>query len=141
MPWKASSVMEERLAICGPPVGWGGHDRGLPGVRDLPQDRLQDFRALQGARPGGAQRSLQTAGALRQPTAGPDREPDCPSQGRQAALGARKIRELLVRRLDGNIRVPTKSTIHAVLDRHGLVRRGGGPRYRARHAALGRRCP
>ena len=42
--------------------------------------------------------------------------------------GARKIRELLVRRLDGDIRVPAKSTVHAVLDRHGLVRRGGGPR-------------
>jgi transposase len=36
--------------------------------------------------------------------------------------GARKIRELLVRRLDGDIRVPAKSTIHAVLDRHGLVK-------------------
>ena len=33
--------------------------------------------------------------------------------------GARKIRELLVRRLDGDVRVPAKSTIHAVLDRHG----------------------
>jgi hypothetical protein len=33
--------------------------------------------------------------------------------------GARKIRELLVRRLDGDIRVPAKSTIHAVLHRHG----------------------
>ena len=37
--------------------------------------------------------------------------------------GARKIRELLVRRLDGDVRVPAKSTIHAVLDRHGLVKR------------------
>ena len=45
--------------------------------------------------------------------------------------GARKIRELLVRRLDGDIRVPAKSTIHAVLDRHGLVKRSGGPRHRS----------
>jgi transposase len=36
--------------------------------------------------------------------------------------GARKIREILVRRLDGDIRVPAKSTIHAVLHRHGPVR-------------------
>src|SRR5213082_115953 len=50
--------------------------------------------------------------------------------------GARKIRELLVRRLDGDIRVPAKSTIHAVLDRHGLVRRSGGPRHRARGTPL-----
>jgi transposase InsO family protein len=50
--------------------------------------------------------------------------------------GARKIRELLVRRLDGDVRIPAKSTIHAVLDRHGLVRRGGGPRHRARGTPL-----
>ena len=54
--------------------------------------------------------------------------------------GARKIRELLVRRLAGDVRIPAKSTIHAVLDRHGLVkrmRRAAPPR--ARHAAVGRR--
>jgi transposase InsO family protein len=45
--------------------------------------------------------------------------------------GARKIRELLVRRLDGDVRVPAKSTIHAVLDRHGLVKRGRSMRPRA----------
>src|SRR3546814_8030109 len=37
--------------------------------------------------------------------------------------GARKIRELLVRRLNGDVRIPAKSTVHAVLDRHGLVKR------------------
>lgn len=36
--------------------------------------------------------------------------------------GARKIRELLVRRLAGDVRIPAKSTVHAVLDRYGLVR-------------------
>jgi transposase InsO family protein len=35
--------------------------------------------------------------------------------------GARKIRELLVRRLAGDVRIPAKSTVHAVLDRYGLV--------------------
>jgi transposase InsO family protein len=45
--------------------------------------------------------------------------------------GARKIRELLLRRLAGDVRVPAKSTIHAVLDRHGLVKRMGRPRQRA----------
>ncbi|MEO1205246.1 MAG: helix-turn-helix domain-containing protein [Pseudomonadota bacterium] len=37
--------------------------------------------------------------------------------------GARKIREVLVKRLAGDVRVPAKSTVHAVLDRHGLVKR------------------
>jgi len=36
-----------------------------------------------------------------------------------------------VRRLNGDVRVPAKSTIHAVLDRHGLVKLMGRPR---RHA-------
>jgi transposase InsO family protein len=45
--------------------------------------------------------------------------------------GARKIRELLVRRLDGDVRIPARSTIHAVLHRHGLVRVPGRPRHRA----------
>jgi transposase InsO family protein len=35
--------------------------------------------------------------------------------------GARAIRELLVRKLVGDVRIPAKSTVHAVLDRHGLV--------------------
>jgi transposase-like protein len=39
--------------------------------------------------------------------------------------GARKFRELLLRRLPGDIRLPAKSTIHAVLDRHGFVKRMG----------------
>jgi putative transposase len=38
--------------------------------------------------------------------------------------GARKIRERLMRRFS-DIPVPAKSTIHAVLDRHGVVTRRG----------------
>jgi transposase InsO family protein len=45
--------------------------------------------------------------------------------------GARKIRELLVRRLDQDVRIPAKSTIHAVLHRHGLVKATHRPRARA----------
>src|SRR5262245_12574740 len=45
--------------------------------------------------------------------------------------GARKIRELLVRRLAADVRVPAKSTIHAVLHQHGLVKPIGRPRNRA----------
>src|SRR3546814_10203721 len=48
--------------------------------------------------------------------------------------GARKIRELLVRRLNGDVRIPAKSTVHAVLDRHGLVKRA---KERRRHKAKG----
>src|SRR6266581_5754042 len=54
--------------------------------------------------------------------------------------GARKIRELLVRRLDRDVRVPAKSTIHAVLDRHGLVKRLGRARNRATGKPVGGGC-
>jgi len=50
--------------------------------------------------------------------------------------GARKIRELLVRRLDGDFRVPAKSTVHTVRCRHGLVKIPGRPRRRAEGTAL-----
>ncbi len=50
--------------------------------------------------------------------------------------GARKLRELLVRRLPGDLRVPACSTIHAVLDRHGLVTPMGRRRNRAQGTPL-----
>jgi transposase InsO family protein len=50
--------------------------------------------------------------------------------------GARKIRELLIRRLPGDLRPPAKSTVHAVLDRHGLVARLGKRRQRAQGTPL-----
>ena len=52
--------------------------------------------------------------------------------------GARKIRELLIRRLPSDVRVPAKSTIHAVLHRHGLVAPPGRPRRRATGTPLSR---
>lgn len=50
--------------------------------------------------------------------------------------GARKIRDRLLRKLPHAIKVPAASTIHAVLDRHGLVSRGPRPRMRAQGTAL-----
>lgn len=50
--------------------------------------------------------------------------------------GARKIREILVRRLAGDVRIPATSTIHAVLDRFGLVKRMGRRRHKATGTAL-----
>jgi transposase InsO family protein len=50
--------------------------------------------------------------------------------------GARKIRELLLRRLDQDFRVPAKSTVHAILHRHGLVKDTSRPRHRAQGTPL-----
>jgi len=49
--------------------------------------------------------------------------------------GAPKIREKL-RRLHSELQIPAISTVHAVLDRHGLVRRGRKRRYRAQGTTL-----
>src|ERR1700740_1683155 len=50
--------------------------------------------------------------------------------------GARKIRERLLRRLPHAIKIPAASTIHAVLDRHGLVTSMGRRRSRAEGTPL-----
>ena len=50
--------------------------------------------------------------------------------------GARKIRERLLRRLPHAIKVPAASTVHAVLDRHGLVARLKRSRTRAEGTPL-----
>ena len=55
---------------------------------------------------------------------------------RKPHWGARKIREVLVRRHAGDVRIPATSTIHAVLDRHGLVRRMGKRRHKASGPSL-----
>jgi putative transposase len=53
------------------------------------------------------------------------------------AWGAPKIRERLRRRYPG-VHCPAISTVHAVRDRHGLVRRRRARRYRAKGTALSR---
>jgi transposase InsO family protein len=50
--------------------------------------------------------------------------------------GARKIRELLLRKLAGEVRIPAKSTVHAVLDRHGLVKRARERKNRPQGTSL-----
>jgi len=136
MPWKASSVMEERLRFVA---------RLLDGeamtevCREFGISRKTGYKIFDRYREHGLE-------ALNDRSRRPVRYANqLPAQietlivrlkAEKPHWGARKIRELLVRRLDGDIRVPAKSTIHAVLDRHGLVRRGGGPRHRARGTPL-----
>lgn len=50
--------------------------------------------------------------------------------------GARKIRERLLRRLPHAVKVPASSTIHAVLDRHGLGSRATRSRTRTEGTPL-----
>src|SRR3981081_1803204 len=165
MPWKASSVMEERLRfvarlldgeamteVCryfgiSRKTGYKIFDRykehGLEALSDrsrrpvryanqLPAQIETLIVRLKAEKPHWGARKIREL-LVRRPRIAPlslRRKAEKPHGG------ARKIRELLVRRLDGDIRVPAKSTIHAVLDRHGLVKRSGGPRHRARGTPL-----
>src|SRR3954451_4353117 len=136
MPWKASSVMEERLRFVA---------RLLDGeamtdvCRDFGVSRKTGYKIFDRYKEHGlealtdrSRRPVRYANQLPAPI----ESLIVRLKGEKPHWGARKIRELLVRRLAGDIRVPATSTIHAVLDRHGLVRRGGGPRHRARGTPL-----
>src|ERR1700757_2752884 len=136
MPWKASSVMEERLRFVG---------RLLDGesmtdmCREFGISRKTGYKIFDRYKEHGlealtdrSRRPVRYANQLPPPIEGLIVR----LKGEKPHWGARKIRELLVRRLDGDVWVPAKSTIHAVLDRHGLVKPGGGPRHRARGTPL-----
>ncbi len=136
MPWKESSVVEERLCFVG---------RLLDGesMTDMCEQfgisRKTGYKIFNRYKEHGlealsdrSRRPVRYANQLPQPIESliVTLKRDKPH------WGARKIRELLIRRLDGDVRIPAKSTIHAVLDRHGLVRRKGRKRHRATGTAL-----
>ena len=130
MPWKESSVMEERLRFVA---------RLLEGeqmshlCREFGISRKTGYKIFDRYKEHGLE-------ALTDRSRRPVRYANqLPRQVESAIVelkqdkphwGARKIRELLVRRLAGDVRIPAKSTIHAVLDRHGLVKRA----LKRRHA-------
>jgi len=131
MPWKECSVMDERLRFVA---------RLLDGetmsevCREFGISRKTGYKIFSRYREYGAE-------ALTDRSRHPVRYANqLPTQIESLIVtlkrekphwGARKIRELLVRRLAGDIRIPAKSTIHAVLHRHGLVKGLRRPRHRA----------
>ncbi|HEY3786394.1 MAG TPA: helix-turn-helix domain-containing protein [Steroidobacteraceae bacterium] len=112
----------------------------MPGVRDLPQDRLQDYKIFGRYKDCGvdgltdrSRRPYRHAGQL-------------PFQIEKAIIqlkqehpswGAPKIREWL-RRQHIEVHCPAISTVHAILDRNGLVKRRRRRLYKAEGTALSR---
>src|SRR5919109_2319332 len=131
MPWKESSVMEERLRFVA---------RLLDGetmtdvCREFGISRKTGYKIFDRYKEHGLE-------ALNDRSRRPVRYANQLPQQIESLIvnlkrdkphwGARKLRELLVRRLAGEVRIPAKSTIHAVLHRHGLVRPIGRHRNRA----------
>src|SRR5881227_3014307 len=130
MPWTASSVMEERLRFV---VRLLDGEAMADVCRDFGISRKTGYKIFGRYKEHGLEAHTDRS---RRPVRYANQ---LPAQIEAAIVdlkrskphwGARKIRELLVRRLSGDVRVPAKSTIHAVLDRHGLVKRA----LKRRHA-------
>ncbi|QQN61863.1 IS481 family transposase [Bradyrhizobium diazoefficiens] len=136
MPWKASSVMEERLRFVA---------RLLEGeamtevCREFGISRKTGYKIFDRYKEHGLEALTDRS---RRPVRYANQLPQqlesliVQLKGEKPHWGARKIRELLVRRLDGDVRVPAKSTIHAVLDRHSLVKRARERKGRAQGTPL-----
>jgi transposase InsO family protein len=131
MPWKETSVMEERLRFVarlldGEPMSDVCREFGI--------SRKTGYKLYERYREEGP---VALADRSRRPVRYANQLPGqvesliVTAKREKPHWGARKIRELLVRRLAGDMRIPATSTIHAVLDRHGLVRRLGRRRHKA----------
>jgi transposase InsO family protein len=136
MPWKESSVMEERLRFVARLLDGEGMSEVC---REFGISRKTGYKIFSRYKDQGLE-------ALCDRSRRPVRYANqLPQQVEQLIVdlkrgkphwGARKIRELLVRRLAGDVRIPAKSTVHAVLDRYDLVKRARQRRGRAEGTPL-----
>ncbi len=136
MPWKEVSVMDERLRFVA---------RILEGepmtdvCREFGISRKTGYKIVSRYRENGP---VALCDRSRRPVRYANQLPDqivqllIATKKDKPGWGARKIRELLVRKLDGDYRVPSVSTVHAVLDRHGLVTRARKRRGKASGTSL-----
>ncbi|ESZ49325.1 IS481 family transposase [Mesorhizobium sp. RSR565B] len=121
MPWKECSVMEERLRFVARLLD----GEGMSDVcREFGISRKTGYKIFNRYKEDGLDALTDRS---RRPVRYANQLPDqierliVESKREKPHWGARKIRELLVRRLAGDVRIPARSTVHAVLDRHGLV--------------------
>jgi transposase InsO family protein len=123
MPWRECSVMEERLRFVARLLD----GEGMSDVcREFGISRKTGYKLFNRYKDHGLEALTDRS---RRPVRYANQLPDqiertiVATKKDKPHWGARKIRELLVRKLAGDVRIPSKSTVHAVLDRHGLVQR------------------
>jgi len=123
MPWRECSVMEERLRFVARLL----EGEGMSEVcREFGISRKTGYKIFNRYKEDGLDALCDRS---RRPVRYANQLPDqmerliVDLKRDKPHWGARKIRELLVRKLAGDVRLPAKSTVHAVLDRHGLVQR------------------
>src|SRR5712664_3355910 len=125
MPWKECSVMDERVRFVGRLLDG---EKMVALCREFAISRKTGYKIFDRYKEYGLE-------ALTDRSRRPWRYANQLPQQVEAAIlnlkrekpywGARKIRERLLRRFSCEVKVPARSTIHAVLDRHGLVQRRG----------------
>jgi len=123
MPWKEQTIMDERLRFIARLL----EGEGMSEVcRDFGISRKTGYKIFNRYHQEGSdalcdrsRRPVRYANQLPEPVERLIIE----TKKDKPHWGARKIRELLVRKLRGDVRIPARSTVHAVLDRHGLVAR------------------
>ncbi|TVR07010.1 MAG: IS481 family transposase [Salinarimonadaceae bacterium] len=123
MPWRECSVMEERLRFLARLLEGEGMSELC---REFGISRKTGYKIFNRYKDDGLEALSDRS---RRPVRYANQLPDpierliVASKREKPHWGARKIRELLVRRLAGDVRIPSISTVHAVLDRRGLVKR------------------
>ena len=136
MPWKECSVMDERMRFV---VRLLDGDAMTDVCRDFGISRKTGYKIFNRYKEhGGEALSDRSRRPVRYANQLP---PQIESlivtlKREKPHWGARKIRELLIRRVASDIRVPSQSTIHAVLHRNGLVKGMRRPRPHAEGTPL-----
>ena len=131
MPWRQCSVTEERLRFVARLLDGEGMSEVC---RDFGISRKTGYKIFNRYKDQGLDA---LADRSRRPVRYANQLPDqverliVDLKRDKPHWGARKIRELLLRKLAGDVRLPAKSTVHAVLDRHGLVQRARARKNRA----------
>ena len=131
MPWKESSVMDERMRFV---IRLKDGESMASLCREFGISRKTGYKIFERYEECGLE-------GLSDRTRRPFRYANQLPEQIEAAIvaakrekpnwGARKIRERLLRRLPHAVRVPACSTIHAILDRHDLVTHPTRSRTRA----------
>ena len=136
MPWKESSVMDERMRFV---IRLKDGESMTSLCREFGISRKTGYKILERFEHCGVEGLSDRA---RRPHRYANQLPAQVEAAIVAAKhekphwGARKIYELLLRRLPSHVKVPARSTIHAIMDRHGLVAKASPARTRAEGTPL-----
>jgi transposase InsO family protein len=123
MPWKESSVMDERIRFV---IRLKDGESMASLCREFGISRKTGYKIFERYEECGLEGLTDRA---RRPHRYANQLPEqveaaiVAAKREKPSWGARKIRERLLRRLPSEVKVPARSTIHAILDRHGLVTR------------------